>query len=165
MNGTEIRDNDLIHIDVCIGRLSNAHKTLRDVQRHAGHPLVGPAFQYALVEYCTTFSGSKVAGERPRKLDIRMVPLELRVLHNRILTARHQLLAHADLSILEGTVEFRLYEGRPATTTTLNHLDPLEELQNLGSILQLIEQVHLNLFVERRRLLASLFTVRQEALD
>lgn len=163
MDDVDIRDSNLIHIDVCIGRLSNAHRTLREVQKHAGHPLMGPAFQYALVEYCTTFSTSKVAGERSRKLDIRMVPPELRGLHNRILTARHQLLAHADLSILDGTVEFRLYEGRPATTTTLNHLDPLEELPNLSSILHLIEQVHLNLFIERRRLLASLYPGGQDA--
>lgn len=145
-----LSDNDFIHLEVCIGRLGNCHRTLLDVSRNYGHPLAGPAFQYALVEYCTVFNDSKGADKNRRRLENQMVPDESRALHERIVKARNQQHAHADMSILDGAVEFRQYEGAPISSTIMNHVDPLVELCNLDLIVALVEQVMGNVFVLRQ---------------
>lgn len=142
--------DDFIHIDVCISRLGNCHQTLRDVRANRDHVLAGPAFQYALVEYCTAFTTSQAVDKRRRRLDDTMVPAELQALHNRILETRNQLLAHADMAILDGSISFRHFDGQLMTTTTLNHVDPLAELDNIDEILFLVESVQGKLFARRK---------------
>jgi len=45
--------------------------------------------------------------------------------------------------------------GLPITTTTLNHVDVLNELKNIDEFIDLIQGVVDNLFAERLRLLAA----------
>ena len=149
-------DNGLIHIHLCVERLGNCRSTLLSVKGHAGHPLAAPAFQYALVEYCTCFNTSRAADKTPRKLERRFVPAEHEALHDRMLAARDQTHAHADMSILDPSIEFRQFEGRVMTTTTMTYVDPLAEIRNLDEIVNLLECVQTNLFAEiRLRLDAS----------
>jgi hypothetical protein len=46
-------NDDIIHLDVCVERLSSCHVNLQDVKANLTHPLAGPAFRYAVVEYMT----------------------------------------------------------------------------------------------------------------
>jgi hypothetical protein len=149
-------NDDFIHMDVCIGRLGNCHRTLLDVKENQGHPLAGPAFQFALVDYCTVFTASQAADRSRRRLEEKMVPDELQGLHRRILETRNRQLAHADMSILDGVIAFQEFEGRLMTTTTMNHVDPLAELRNLDDIVLLVERVLGNLFANRRACLDAL---------
>ncbi|RYH62480.1 MAG: hypothetical protein EON54_09185 [Alcaligenaceae bacterium] len=149
-------NDDFIHMDVCIGRLGNCHRTLLSVKADQSHPLAGPAFQFALVDYCTVFTASQAADKSRRWLEEKMVPDELQELHRRILGTRNQQLAHADMSILDGVIAFQEFEGRLMTTTTMNHVDPLAELRNLDDIVLLVEHVLSSLFVSRRTRLEAL---------
>lgn len=146
---------DIIHLAVCIERLSSCRQTLVDVQANLDHPLSGAAFRYAIVEYATPFNTSEDAQRKRRKIPASLVPSQYQVMHGRLISARNQLLAHADMSVLDGSLAFADMRGLPITTTTLNHVDVLNELKNIDEFIDLIQGVVDNLFAERLRLLAA----------
>lgn len=58
-----------------------------------------------------------------------------------------QLLAHADLSILEGSLTFREFERQPLTTTTMNYVGPLADLHRVDEIVSMVDQIMMNLLL------------------
>lgn len=144
------------YLAMCVERLSSCHQTLVDVKADLGHPLVRPAFRYAIVEYITLFSQSKDTHEPPRYIPVACVPTKHEVLHQKLKADRHQLHAHADMSVLERSLTFTDKRGLPITTTTFSHVDDLAELSNIDEFLDLIQGVRDNLFAERAKLLEAL---------
>lgn len=147
--------DDIIHLAVCVERVSSCRQTLVDVQASLGHPLSGAAFRYAIVEYATPFNTSEDAQRKRRKVSTSFVPSQYQVMHGRLISARNQLLAHADMSVLDGSLNFTDMRGLPLTTTTLNHIDVLDELKNINEFIDLVQGVVDNLFAERLRLLVA----------
>ena len=59
------------------------------------------------------------------------------------------------MSVLDGSLNFTDMRGLPLTTTTLNHIDVLDELKNINEFIDLVQGVVDNLFAERLRLLVA----------
>lgn len=130
-----------LHLLVCIDRINGAWRTLKLIEENRGHPLVGAAFRYALVEYATAFTRSDGQYEKYKFLPEECVPSEHATLHQRIIDARHQVHAHADLKVLEADLEVQYINGAKHVSHVQNYIHGLEELQNLSSVVKLVEAV------------------------
>ena len=141
---------DHLHLLVCIDRLNGAWKTLNAVEASGTHPLVGPAFRYALVEYATAFTRSDGPLNRNRTLPLSLVPIDKQELHKRIIGARHQTHAHADLTALDAVLHVEYINGTKHVSHIQNQVHGLEELKNIVAIISLVESVLDNLYVMHR---------------
>lgn len=140
-----------LHILVCIDRLNAARATLNQIQLAPSHALAGPAFRYALVEYATAFTDSHSPSRKSRKLPTTFVPLAFKPLHERLIRARKSTHAHADINILEATLEVHAAGEEKQVGVVQNSIHGLEELPNLTEVISLIESVLLNLYTEREQ--------------
>lgn len=138
-----------LHFLVCIDRLNNAWATLNAVRAAKDNPLVGPAFRYALVEYATPYTRSDGPIKRYRHLDETWVPTEYLALHKRILAARSQVQAHADLTVLEAQLHISEIQGKQYISRVQNMIHGLEEIGNIDEIISLIEGTLRNMYAER----------------
>ena len=131
---------DHLHLLVCIDRLNAAWRTLGEIASNPKHPLAGPAFRYALVEYATVFSRSD-GYQRRRTLSPECVPANHLALHQRIMAARHSIHAHADLTVLNARIEVGYINGHKHIGHIQDYIHGLEELPNLSHVSELIERV------------------------
>lgn len=143
----------------CIDRLNNAWQILQEIKRQGGHPLVGPAFQFALVEYSKPYTvsyGTELdAKGKPKhryKLDEKYIPARHRALHDRLLTARKKIHAHDDLSVKEAKLHVKKTEHGKFVGTVQNVIVGTEELSNNDLIIDLIEQTLDAMYMEEKRL-------------
>ena len=130
-----------IHLLVCIDRLNNAWRTLKTIQENARSPLIGPAFQYALVEYATAFTRSDGPIKKWRALSNSVVPTEHAAVHARVLSARHSVHAHADLTVLNAELHIAHINGEKYVSRVQNHISGLEEFPQLEAVLSMVEAV------------------------
>jgi hypothetical protein len=144
------------HFDICIDHLGNAWNTLKAIQQHGDHPLFGPAFRFALIEYSMPYTASEGIENPRHRLDTKYVPEQFLELHNRILSSRHKVQAHADLSILEPTISWSVVDGQCFIARVQNNVSGLEEIEHLESILKLIEGTLDQMFVAREELVREL---------
>lgn len=146
------------HFEICIDHLGNAWNTLKAIQQHAGHPLVSPAFRFALIEYSIPYTGSEGIERRkpPYRLDAKYVPEEFLELHTRILSSRHKVLAHADIPVLEPKISWSVLDGQRLIARCQNNVTGLEDFENLDSILRLIEETLDRMFLAREELVLEL---------
>ena len=141
---------DHLHLLVCIDRINSAWQTLKAIQANTGHSLVGPAFRYALVEYATGFTRSDGSIKKRRTLPPIVVPPAHKELHTRIIDARHQTHAHADLVALDAVLHVDYINGIKHVSHVQNYIHGLEELKNLDAIVELIEDVLENVYALHR---------------
>ncbi len=52
------QEEHFVHFVSSIDKLNNAWRILQEIKRHKGHPLVVPAFRFALVEYSKPYTVS-----------------------------------------------------------------------------------------------------------
>ena len=136
-----------LHLLVCIDRLNSAWRTLKAIEADPGNPLRGAAFRYSLVEYSTAFTRSDGPIKKRRSLPENVVPAEHLKLHKRVIAARHSVHAHADLMALEADLHISYLKGAKYVSRIQNHITGLEELDNLGEVVALVETVLENLYV------------------
>lgn len=144
-----LHNEDFIHFDICIDRLNSAWRTLTMIKEHSGHPLVGPAFRFALVEYATPYNRSDGVNKKRYYLDESYVPAEFLELHERLLASRDQIHAHADLTILEAKLSYTDLQGQRLVSTVRNNIHGLEELDNIDATIHLIEGTLRNMYADR----------------
>ena len=127
--------------------------------RHEGHPLVGPAFEFALVEYSKPYIKSHgtdidAKGKSKRKylLDEKYIPINCRALHRKLLKARNKIHAHADLSVKEAILYVKNTLNGKLAFTVQNVVDRTDELWNIDKIIDLIEQTLESMYREEERL-------------
>ena len=119
---------------------------------------MGPAFQFALVEYSKPYRNSRGTGGKgvKYKLEDVHIPTKHRELHKRILAARDQIHAHSDLTVNEA----KLYVVNTASGKYASRVQKAirgtEELSNIDSIIELIEQTLDSMYIEVKRLEAAL---------
>ena len=147
---TEAHETHL-HILVCMDRINAAWNTLKQIQSAPDHPLVGPAFRYALVEYATAFTRSDSPSKKRRTLPITLVPVSQSELHQRLIDARNSIHAHADLTVLEAQLTVHVVAGEKQVGVSQNFIHGLEELNNLPRLISLVEGVLRNLYVEHKQ--------------
>lgn len=156
------QEEQYVHLVSCIDDLNSAWRILRQIKECHGHPLVGPAFQFALIEYSkpyrTSFGVSLNAKGKAfqHKLDDRHVPTASVDLHNRLLTARDRIHAHSDLTVREAKLYVaKLPDGKHASIVQ-NVIHGAQELANIDVIIELIEQTLVKMYAEAESLEAEL---------
>lgn len=150
------RNEFFVHFDVCADRLNSAWRTLKSIKENAGNPLVGPAFRFALVEYAVPYSRSDGTNKARRYLDTKYIPSELLAFHQELMLSRNQVLAHADLSVLEPNLSYVDLKDRRLVVIAQNIITGLEQLPRIDDIISLIEQTLVNMYAARDSLKHSL---------
>ena len=145
-----------LHLATCISRLHSALETLRTIKASSPEdPLIAPAFRFALVEYASAFTRSD--GQHKKYiLDERYVPSQYLSLHRRIVTARHQVHAHTDLTIRNTTFKTTGTKTNPSAEARGTHIDELKELPNIDQIIDLLNESIGAMYVEREAQLKAL---------
>lgn len=149
-------NEDFVHFDVCSDRLNSARRTLKLIKEFSGHPLTGPAFRFALVEYVVPYSRSDGTDKKRRYLPNDYIPKDLINLHLRLISSRNQVLAHADLSTLDPKLSYTDLDGQRLVSISQNNVTGLEELPNIDEIIILIERTLDNMYADRDNLKSSL---------
>ena len=128
-----------VHFVSSIENLNKAWRALQNIIQNRESPLVGAAFQYALIEYSKPYKTSRGNAKKNHKLDNTHVPDEHKALHKRILDFRDQVNAHTDLTIKEANlIVARLSDGSKCATLIQNKIHGTQEIQNIGDINDLI---------------------------
>jgi hypothetical protein len=138
-----------LHLLECIDRVNSAWRTLKLIEANLDHPLSGPAFRYALVEYSTAFNRSYSPLKKPLRLAADLVPTDFFALHTRIIEARDKVHAHADLNVLESVLVSYEFGNRREFGRIANFIHGLEELKNLPEVISLVENLLQNLYAKR----------------
>jgi len=157
------QEEQFVHFVSSTDILNKARRILREIKRHKDHPLVSPAFQFAIVEYSKPYMVSYSAelnekGKPKHKfsLDDKFIPANFLELHERLLKARNQIHAHDDLSVKEA----KLYVTKGAQGKVVGAIQNkticTEELNRIDEIIELVEKTLDNMYVEVKRLEAAL---------
>jgi hypothetical protein len=136
-----------IHFRQSIQNLNNAWVILQVIKTEGYNPdLVNAAFQFALIEYCKPYKCSygKIKNAKGKSVSYTLehehIPPEYLPLHHRILAARDQIHAHSDLTILDTRVCVKDSPRGKIAGYVQNVIRGTEEMQNLDSIIDLIER-------------------------
>ena len=141
-----------VHFDICAERLNSTLLTLNRIKEHCDHPLVGPAFRFALIEYAMPYTRSDGKAKKRHSLDTRYVPQELLPLHERLIASRNQIHAHVDLTVLEPTISYHDLDGERLVLIAQNNISGLEELPQIDEIICLVEGTLKNMYADRDNL-------------
>ena len=147
-----LRNERFIHFDICTYRLNGAWRTLKTIKENCSHPLVGPAFRFALVEYAVPYTGSDGTSKKRYRLGTQYVPTKLLRLHERLVASRNQIQAHADLSILNAKLSYVDLDGERLVSIGQDNINGLEELAHIDEIIRLIEGTLDNMYADRENL-------------
>lgn len=141
------QEEHFVHFVSCITWLNNAWRLLSKIHTQPENPLIGPAFRFALVEYCKPYNLSYGINNR-FKLDTLLNPKEHLPLHDRIINSRDQIHAHSDLTVMDAKLHVHEIMGQRYTLITQNKIYGTEELPNLQEIVALIEATLDNMYIQ-----------------
>ena len=142
-----------VHHVQCIDSLNRAWVILQElnvIERSAS--IADAAFRCALIEYAKPYTrsdGIHKHGKNGYELPEPSLSLEDLVLHRQILTLRHKVLAHTDLTLKEAKVYVGSYKGRVSVVVSTNVLSPFPEIR---AVIDMIERTLDNMYLERTRL-------------
>jgi len=94
------QEEQYVHFVSCTDSFNSAWRILHEIKVSPGNSLIGAAFQFAIIEYAKPYTISFGISGR-HKLDDRYVPSAHRDLHKRLIDTRNQILAHADLTVMD----------------------------------------------------------------
>lgn len=132
------QEEQFVHFVACITWLNNVWRLLKMIHTQFDNPLIGPAFRFALVEYCKPYKQSHGINKK-FKLDTSFIPKERLPLHERIISSRDQIHAHSDLTVMDAKLHVHEFMGQRYTLIPQNIIRGTEELPNLLEIVALIE--------------------------
>lgn len=148
-----------IHFRSSSDILNKSRQILQNIKHHKDHSLVGPAFQFALIEYSKPYTNSygselNSKGKPKHKFSLsdEFIPERFKKLHKQIVTARNQILAHDDFTVKEATLHVsESYQGK-LVGTVQNFVDGTEKLSQIDEIIMMIEETLDNIYPEIKRL-------------
>ncbi len=141
------QEERFVHFTFCITWLNNAWRLLGKIQTQYENPLRGPAFRFALIEYCKPYKLSRGINKK-YKLDTSLIPITYLPLHQRILDSRDQIHAHSDLTVIDAKLHVHEFLGQLYTLIPQNIIHDTEEFQNLQQIISLIEGTLNNMYAQ-----------------
>jgi hypothetical protein len=156
------QEEHYVHFVSSIENLNNAWRILQEIKQCKGNPLVSAAFQFALIEYAKPYKDSFGVALNGKgkpikyKLDNTHIPDKYLDLHKRVLDARDQIYAHADLTVKEAKVYIANTSCGVHASIVQNVIRGTEELSNIDVIIDLIEQTLEKMYVEVKLLEAKL---------
>jgi hypothetical protein len=145
------QEEQYVHFVSCTDSLNDAWRILHEIKQSRSHPLVGAAFQFALIQYSKPYLTSfGVTGRH--KLNNNYVPSTHRDLHDRLIATRNQVLAHSDLTVMEAKLHVANISVGQRAFIAQNVIYGAIELSNIDSIIELIEHTLISMYAERDRL-------------
>ncbi len=150
------QEEQYIHFVSCIQNLNEALRILKIIEQQSGNPLVGPAFEFALIEYSKPYTSSRGNFKRSYSLGIDNVPSEYHVLHKEILVARHQIHAHSDLTLQDAYLYVFESHSKKYVGIAQNIIHGTEKLSRIGDIITMIEKTLDSMYVKEEQLKAKL---------
>jgi len=144
------QEESFVHFVSCITWLNNAWRLLNTIHTQSENPLIGPAFRFALIEYCKPYKTSYGITKPRFMLDTRYIPKECLPLHERIISSRDQIHAHSDLTVMDAKLHVHEFMGQRYTLIPQNKINGTEELSNLQEIVALIEATLDNMYIEEK---------------
>lgn len=143
------QEEHFVHFVSCITWLNNAWQLLNTILTQPQNPLIGPAFRFALVEYCKPYKLSHGINKK-FKLDTSFIPKEHIPLHERIINSRDQIHAHGDLTVMQARLHVHEFMGQKFTAISQNIIYGTEDLPNLQEIVALIEGTLRNMYSQEK---------------
>ena len=138
-----------VHYAECINGLNRAWQILGELRAIDRKTAIhAAAFRFALVEYAKPYTRSD-GNFKSYKLTPPNLPADLLALHQQILNFRHQVLAHADLTLKEAQVYITSSAGHSLVTVASNSLPAFPDGED---IIKLIEHTLDKMYVEVKRL-------------
>jgi len=143
------QEEHFVHFVSCITWLNNARRLLNMIHTQSENPLIGPAFRFALIEYCKPYKLSHGINKN-FKLGTLYIPKECLPLHERIISSRDQIHAHSDLTVMDAKLHVHKFMGQRYTLIPQNKIHGTEELSNLQEIVALIEATLDNMYAQEK---------------
>lgn len=143
------QEETFVHFVSCITWLNNAWRILNVVHTQSENPLIGPAFRFALVEYCKPYKLSHGINTK-FKLDTSFIPKEWLPLHESIISSRDRVHAHSDLTTTAAKLHVHSVMENRYMSILQNSIRGTEEFSNLPNIIDLIEAT-LDKYVRSRK--------------
>jgi hypothetical protein len=138
---TQEEENEIyIHFVTCIQNLNGAWIILQQIQERkadSGSPvLIAAAFRFALMEYARPYLKSKGTEIRNHLLNERFIPLQHAALHRRLVSARNQIHAHSDLTVLDAKLYVEKAQNERLALASQNIIHGTEEFSNLEVLVE-----------------------------
>jgi hypothetical protein len=150
------QEEQYIHFVSCIDNLNEAWRILQIIKQSKGNLLVGPAFQFALIEYSKPYINSRGIAKTNHRLSNKFVPVEHRDLHNEILAARKTIHAHSDLTVDDARIHVANTVHGKHVALGKNIVYDTEKISRIDDIVDLIEQSLDSMYKEVKQLEAAL---------
>jgi len=133
------QEEQYIHFANSMDSLNTAWRALKEIKKQKGNPLVGYAFQFALIEYSKPYKAAYGMAVKRHILPGKYIPKNHLELHKRIIKARDKFYAHLDLDIRDAKVYVQTTELGRNIIRSQNLIDGTEEMKNIDDIISLIE--------------------------
>jgi len=145
------QEEQYVHFVSCTDSLNSTWRILHEIKNSECHPLIGVAFQFALIEYAKPYLNS-IGTTGRHKLDTKHVPSTHLDLHNRLVATRNQILAHADLTVMEAKLHVAQTSLGQRALIAQNIIHGAMEISNIDLIIDLVEQTLESMYIERGRM-------------
>jgi hypothetical protein len=140
---------EYIHFQESITSLNRAWRTLCELEKcKSGNAIWSAAYRMVVVEYCKPFTDSQINKKERHKLSLPSIPYESKLLHDRLLKLRHQVMAHSDLTVLDENVSYGKLADFPKQLIVKN---VLEDFPKIIEIKKLVETVLDDLYQQEAR--------------
>lgn len=140
------QEEQYVHFVCCITWLNSSWSLLKTIQEQTGNILIGPAFRFALIEYCKPYKQS-FGVNRKFSLDVVHIPNTHLMLHKQLLKSRDQVHAHSDLTVMDARLSVHESQGHRYTLIAQNRVTGFEDLPKLEQVVNLIEATLDNMYV------------------
>jgi hypothetical protein len=132
-------DEEYVHFQESITSLNRAWRTLSELERcPSGNAVWSAAYRMVVVEYCKPFTPSQINRSERYRLPLPNIPDESKLLHDRLLKLRHEVMAHSDLSALDANVS---YDNTAYLSMPLIVKNVFEDFPSITDIKSLVETV------------------------
>lgn len=132
-------DEEYIHFQESITSLNRAWRTLRELETcPAGNAIWSAAYRMVVVEYCKPFTQSQINSNVRHKLPLPSIPNESKLLHERLLILRNQVMAHSDISVLDANVSYDKTADYPTPLIVKRVLDSLPSITEIKGLVEAV---------------------------
>lgn len=155
-------EEEYLHFLACMDDFQNAWVILKDIEAAGEHPLVAPAFGYALVQYARPYIAAETVSGHRRILSQQYIPQIFLELHKNLVEERHKIHAHSDLRITKPQISLvSKFSETVLVTIGKNHILRFSTLRRIKEVISLIEGTLDNMFTDKIKRDSAIFAKKQ----
>lgn len=132
-------DEEYAHFQESLTSLNRAWRTLCELETSpSDNAIWNAAYRMVIVEYSKPFTKSKINKRKVHSLPLPIISGDLEILHNRILSLRHQVMAHADLTVLDVNVSYDKHAAYPTPLVSKTILGGIPSVIEIKELIEVI---------------------------